>query len=250
MTDARVAHDAIIGDLNNGWAVANTTLAAERSSLGAGGAGAAVGATPGTIAGNLERRAGDLVGQAIGATKPKKADKARDDKASDDKVKADGPRRQRDSMLVEFARSMGKIDDPVIRQDLVRLHTLNVVGGLNSERLKAMRAQGRDIPGMANISKLQMSDVVRLNRDLGLKILGANGMLHAYTDAQREALDAATGNPFLGLVTGQALYAQAPPIYGGTDQIQKNIIGERVLGLPKEPGDNKNLPFSELPKNV
>ncbi len=245
MTDARVAHDAIIGDLNNGWAVANTTLAAERSSLGAGGAGAAVGATPGTIAGNLDRRAGDLVGQALGAAKPKKAASG-----SAEKAKADGPRRPRDSMLVEFARSMGKIDDPVIRQDLVRLHTLNVVGGLNSERLKAMRSQGRDIPGMANISKLQMSDVVRLNRDLGLKILGANGMLHAYTDAQREALNAATGNPFLGLVTGQALYAQAPPIYGGTDQIQKNIIGERVLGLPKEPGDNKNLPFSELPKNV
>jgi hypothetical protein len=52
------------------------------------------------------------------------------------------------------------------------------------------------------------------------------------------------------VVTGQALYAQAPPIYGGTDQIQKNIIGERVLGLPKEPNNDKVLRFSELPKNV
>ena len=53
-----------------------------------------------------------------------------------------------------------------------------------------------------------------------------------------------------GWITGQALYAQAPPIYGGTDQIQRNIIGERVLGLPKEPGDFKTTPFSELPKNA
>jgi alkylation response protein AidB-like acyl-CoA dehydrogenase len=102
---------------------------------------------------------------------------------------------------------------------------------------------------MANISKLMMSDVVRLSRDLGLRILGACGTLHAYTDAQRTALDEATGNPMLGLVTMQALYAQAPPIYGGTDQIQKNIIGERALGLPREPGHDKGTPFSELPKN-
>ena len=47
----------------------------------------------------------------------------------------------------------------------------------------------------------------------------------------------------------QALGAQALPIYGGTDQIQRNIIGERVLGLPKEPGDLSRLPFNELPKN-
>ena len=47
-----------------------------------------------------------------------------------------------------------------------------------------------------------------------------------------------------------ALFAQAPPIYGGTDQVQSNIIGERVLGLPKEPNQDKVVPFSELPKNA
>ena len=62
MTDARVPDDAIIGGINNGWAVANTTLAFERAGLGAGGGSAGAGAaTPGTVAGDLEKRAGDFV---------------------------------------------------------------------------------------------------------------------------------------------------------------------------------------------
>ncbi len=234
LTDARVSNDAVIGDLNAGWAAANTTLQNERAGLGAGGGGGGVGgAVPGTVAGQLGLRAGDLVPQRP-ATSPTKAGPARTSGAS---------------MLTELARGLGKHADPTIRQDLARLHTLDAVGRLNGQRLKATKAGGADIPGMANISKLLMSDVVRLSRDLGLRLLGPYGTLHGYTKEQRAALDAATGNPVLGIVTGTALYAQAPPIYGGTDQIQRNIIGERALGLPKEPNNDKTTPFSDLPKN-
>ncbi|HET8930072.1 MAG TPA: acyl-CoA dehydrogenase family protein, partial [Acidimicrobiales bacterium] len=123
------------------------------------------------------------------------------------------------------------------------------IGRYNAERVKAARAQGQTIPGMGNIAKLSMSNIVRLQRDLGLEIVGAQGMLHAYAPEDAEAITEATGNPFLAGVTGIALYAQAPPIYGGTDQIQRNIMSERVLGLPREQGPAKDTPFSELPKN-
>ncbi len=51
-------------------------------------------------------------------------------------------------------------------------------------------------------------------------------------------------------VTTPALYAPAPPMFGGTDQIQRNVIGERVLGRPNEPNDDKVVPFSSLPKKA
>src|SRR5262249_44505406 len=61
-SDASVADDARIGDVNDGWAVANTTLLWERSGMGAGGGGErGMGARPGTIAGDLDKRAGDFI---------------------------------------------------------------------------------------------------------------------------------------------------------------------------------------------
>ena len=78
-----------------------------------------------------------------------------------------------DDLLTGLARGNGSNTDPRIRQDLVRLYTLNELGRLNAERLKATREAGGDIPGMANIAKLSMSAVMRLTRDLGLRIVGA-----------------------------------------------------------------------------
>ena len=49
-----------------------------------------------------------------------------------------------------------------------------------------------------------------------------------------------------GMVQELTLFSPGPSIYGGTDQVQRNIIGERVLGLPKEPGPAKDTPFNEL----
>ena len=240
LTDARVPTSSIIGGRNNGWAVANTTLGHERAGLGAGGGSAGVAiATPGTVAGNLPSRAGDF------ASGPKAGSRRV-------KSKAKGPSGRRPGMhdlLIDLARGNGSSADPLVRQDLVRLYVLGELGRFSAERLKATRSAGGDIPGMANIAKLSMSSIVRLQRDVGLRIVGAQGMLHAYQSADQPVLDEATGNPFLNAVTTSALYAQAPSIYGGTDQIQRNIIGERVLGLPKEPGSDKGMPFSELPKN-
>ncbi|MGH9211038.1 MAG: acyl-CoA dehydrogenase family protein, partial [Acidimicrobiales bacterium] len=76
-----------------------------------------------------------------------------------------------------------------------------------------------------------------LNREVGTHILGADTMLMG-TDSRGG-----------GALQDKILFSPGPSIYGGTDQVQRNIIGERVLGLPKEPGFDKNTPFRDLPKN-
>jgi alkylation response protein AidB-like acyl-CoA dehydrogenase len=239
LEEATTPDSTLIGGLNNGWAVANTTLMNERASLGSGGGHAAASAaTPGTVVKDLEKRVGDFV-------------------AGGDKVTA---RRRRGggggmfagsyNLLVDLAKGNGKIDDPSVRQDLMRLYTLNELGRMNNLRAKAAKAIGQDVPGLPNISKLSMSEIVRKQRDIGLGILGPYGTLHAYKAEDQGPLAEATGNPFAAMVTGMALFAQGPPIYGGTDQIQKNIIGERVLGLPKEANNDKTAAFKDLPKNA
>jgi alkylation response protein AidB-like acyl-CoA dehydrogenase len=236
--EGRVPDSGLIGGLNNGWAVANTTLMNERAGLGSGGGHAAAGAaTPGTVVKDLERRAGEFVSSG--------GRKRGGSSGGPGGLFAAGYK-----LLVELAKGNGKIQEPTIRQDLMRLHTLNELGRMNNLRAKAAKGIGQDVPGLPNISKLSMSEIVRQQRDVGLKILGPYGTLHAYKPEQQKQLDEATGNPFSVMVTSMALFAQAPPIYGGTDQIQRNIIGERVLGLPKEPSNDKTAPFKDLPKNT
>ncbi len=212
---ARVPDANVVGGLNNGWAVANTTLAAERAGLGGGGSGATGGAFPGPIADQLSQRAGDLAAagkEGIGQG------------ASDDLT----------SSIIRLAREEQRDHDPAVRQSLARLYSLSHIAGYSALRARA----GRAAAGAPNLAKLMMSEILRAHRDAGTMILGADALL--------TGPESASG----GLVQEQILFSPAPMIYGGSDQIQKNIVGERVLGLPREPDPYKGLPFREIPRNT
>jgi alkylation response protein AidB-like acyl-CoA dehydrogenase len=213
LTDARVTDDALIGGLNNGWMAAMTTLANERASLGGGGGGTVGIGAPGKKAGMLERRAGDLARGGGGQ-------------------RALGARGF--ATMRKAAEAEGRTGDPHIRQALVELYTLEEISRYTVMRTKAAKAAGRGPGPEANTAKLTMSRMTRLSRDLGLEILGAKGMLHG-EDA-----------PMGGMLQEMAIFAPAVSIYGGSDEVQKNIIGERVLGLPKEPSDDRTVPFKDL----
>jgi alkylation response protein AidB-like acyl-CoA dehydrogenase len=221
MTDARVADAARIGDLNAGWAVANTTLANERAGLGSGGSGALGGAFPGRKAGFLDRRVGDLAGGG-----------PRGGGAGADVGSARSGRQ-----FQALARELGKNTDPIVRQHLTELYMLNEIGRMTALRTKAAMRSGRGLGPEANTAKLMMSRITRLSREVGLEILGPYGTLMGGE------------TPGGGAIQEMALFSPAPSIYGGSDEIQKNIIGERVLGLPKEPDPHKGKAFREVPRN-
>jgi alkylation response protein AidB-like acyl-CoA dehydrogenase len=232
LSDAVAEDAAAIGGVNNGWAVANTTLMFERAGLGAGGSGGGgVGAAAGSIAGDLGKRAGDFTRPPSGA-----------------RVARAGLSMSPDQ-LAKLARENGMITDANVRQDLAQLHTLHEIARYTNLRTRALRAQGKEIPGAGNMAKLSMSRILRLSRDLGLRIIGPYGTLHAYTDDGKDELAALTGEVRHAGITEAALFAQGPSIYGGTDEIQHNIIGERALGLPKEPNNDRTTAWKDLARN-
>ena len=215
LDEARVPNDAIIGGPGAGWAGANTTLAVERASLGGGGRHP-ISVPPGSIAGRLEKRVGDFT--------------ERVNRGPD----GEGGRGMGTDALIGMARDAGNADDLVVRQEIAKLHILGEVNRLNMLRAKS---GGSRTGAEGNLAKLAMSELVRRSRDVGNLIIGADGMLAASESATS------------GVVQEVTVFSPAPAIYGGTDQVQRNIIGERVLGLPKEPGPPKETPFRELLQN-
>ncbi len=213
--EARVPVANIIGGLNNGWAVANTTLMVERSSIGSGGSSGLGIALPGTIAGHMQRPVGDFVASRTGTS-------------------AGAVGASTVKQFSALARSVGCIDDPIVRQGLAELHTLTELNKLNVMRARS----GQGSTGVeGNLAKLLLTHTLRRAREVGNQIIGAQGMLWGSDTLSKGAVQELT------------VFSPGPAIYGGTDQIQRNIAAERGLGLPKEPGDFRTTPFRELPKN-
>ena len=215
VTDGLVPDDAIIGGRSNGWRVANATLMFERSHLGSGSVPVST-AIAGTIAGQLAMKVGDIIqGQVRGQG-----------------GLVIGPRLF--DRLVALTQKLGREEDPVLRQELMKLFSLVEVNRLNMLRVKS--GSGRT-GAEGNIGKLMMSELYRQFREVGLMVIGSDGMLQGVEMGESAWINEVT------------VFSPAPAIYGGTDQVQRNIIGERVLGLPKEPGHPKETPFVDLPKN-
>jgi alkylation response protein AidB-like acyl-CoA dehydrogenase len=135
--------------------------------------------------------------------------------------------------LVALARQYGSLDDPALRQDLAGVLALRKLNALNNARAKASLEQGTSSSVMS-LGKLAMSRILHEEARIRTAIIGAESLLDG------------PDHPFADDANFLAFNAYFTSIGGGTDQIQRNIISERVLGLPKEIEVDRNTPFRQV----
>jgi alkylation response protein AidB-like acyl-CoA dehydrogenase len=136
--------------------------------------------------------------------------------------------------LIELAREFGVADDPGVRDRIMRVHSLAEVSRLTTLRAKAAADAGKAPGPESSLGYISGVLLARMTRDLALAITGAGGML------------AGESAPHEGAITAMALSSVVHGIQGGSEQIQRNIVGERVLGLPKEPQVDRDVPFKDV----
>jgi alkylation response protein AidB-like acyl-CoA dehydrogenase len=201
----------VIGGEGNGWTVTQTTLHFERTGIGAGGA-SSVFPAPGPKGGMLGRRAGDAVADVPPET---------------GQVVLSVPD------VVGLAQRLGRNGDPAVRQKLARLVTYTRTGQWNAQRGRAEASRGGG-QALASIGKLAQTRVGKLAAEVGIDILGAAGTLSGPDGPD----DRRFAEAFV--------FAPASSIYGGSDEIQRNIVAERALGLPRDPRPDKGVRFRDL----
>ncbi|HEY5156130.1 MAG TPA: acyl-CoA dehydrogenase family protein [Acidimicrobiales bacterium] len=213
--DAPIPADHVIGAIGGGWSVALTTLAHERR----------------------------LAPTRPDVSRPRAPGRAVDEAAAEAAVAAEPyrwyPQRAgRPDLVVERAVAEGVDADPVTRQALARVVSMTRVAQWTQQRAVAARALGRPPGPEGSLGKLASSDIARAASRTHAGIAGASGMLSG------------ADGPLGGTITEIFVSVPAVSIAGGTDEIQHNILGERVLGLPKEPQVDRDIPFRDVPKNT
>jgi alkylation response protein AidB-like acyl-CoA dehydrogenase len=130
--------------------------------------------------------------------------------------------------LVAVAERNGRIDDPVIRQRLAAAHSGLEIMRWNTLRVLSGPDDSARVPPAAMITKLYWATWHRDLGELAMDVLGAEALLGDLSVAPGDGYE-------LTALQRLFLFTRSDTIYAGSNEIQRNIIGERALGLPKEP---------------
>jgi alkylation response protein AidB-like acyl-CoA dehydrogenase len=216
LTDARVPAENLLGAPGDGWRIAQTTLMHERSFA------------------TMRRATSD----GHDPSAPRALREAEEEAEHHYSTYAWYPQRAGRAELVPArAVETGRAADPVVRQEVARLVSFVRASQWTAERARAARALGRPPGPEGSLGKLAASEVARRAARAHALVSGARALL---TDGP-DALDAVVAEILVSV--------PAQSIAGGTDEIQRSILGERVLGLPKEPAVDRDVPFRSVPRN-
>ena len=150
--------------------------------------------------------------------------------------------------LLELAKENGTNQDPVIRDQLVAAYMQAQIMGYLGMRTLTKFLAGEHPGADASIFKLFWSEYHREVTELSMDVLGASGMIiDGKFPSSAFGPDSPGAPNDSGSWIGTFLNARAGTIYAGTSQVQRNIIGEMVLGLPKEPKLDRG-PWKDVPK--
>ncbi len=131
-------------------------------------------------------------------------------------------------------RHYGRVSDPALRQRLVTAYSRDRITAWTRMRIEAQRRAGRAAGPEASILKLYNSESAQALQNLSLDMEGLNGLAHAPDDKWA----AASVYSFLRI--------RSATIAGGSSELQRNILGERALGLPREPAVDRDLPWKDI----
>lgn len=137
------------------------------------------------------------------------------------------------SQVLMLAQHLERTSDPVIRQELAAFYTRMMVASWTNQRVVARSRSGQTPGPESSLGKLNFTEALRAVGELAAHLLGP-----------RMVADTGEWGTFAWgeVVTGTPGYR----IAAGSDEVQRNIIGERVLGLPAEPRSDRDIPWSEL----
>jgi alkylation response protein AidB-like acyl-CoA dehydrogenase len=124
-------------------------------------------------------------------------------------------------------------EDPVVRTKMGRMYTELEVQRYAALRVLSALEKGSEPGAASSITKLSYSEFEKRFHELAQEILGAHGQVMAQAGEDFSDVDTSSGEP--GTWATAFLWSRAGTIYAGSSEIQKNVIGERVLGLPREP---------------
>lgn len=141
--------------------------------------------------------------------------------------------------LISLARETGRWDDPVVRNKIMRLWAQEQIRGWTNERVRAALSAGQSPGAASSIGKVHQATLNQQIQDLMVDLLGTAAVAWPSTD-DPDALP----REVQGMMRSLANATE-----GGTTDINKNILGERVLGLPKEPDPWKGKPWKEIPRS-